>query len=217
MLFANGNCLSIFKKMKRYIFFVIPLLALISCAKQGPALYSGYYSFKTGGTVDIEGKVYDIARDTTSIDTLVNEYIIGGRTFRDTTYKYHIKTDTLAARDTSFLRHLVAESGQMHILNDNGDKMIVTMNITGGDPVVFSALHQNGELLLSPARRMVAIRPDEDEQDESVLCDMTVSGTGRRYDNMILFKMEYSGKYSFEDLDGTISATRVDCIATENE
>lgn len=206
-----------FQKMKRHILLILPLLAIISCEKQGPALYSGSYSFKTGGTVDIEGKVYDIARDTLSIDTLVNERTIGGRIFRDTTYKYHIKSDTLAIRDTSFLRHLVAESGQMHILNDSGDEMIVTMNITGGDPVVFRALHQEGKLTLSPSRRMVPVRPDEDEQDESVLCDMTVSGTGVRYDNMILFRMEYSGRYSFKDLEGNVSASRVDCIATENE
>lgn len=204
--------------MKRIALLLIPLLAAIACSKQGPALYSGYYSFKTGGTLDIEGKVYDIARDTTRIDTLIKERSVGGRTFKDTTYRYHIVNDTLAVRDTSFLRHLVAESGQMHILNDNGDEMILTMNITGGDPVVFSALYREGDLILSPTRRMVAIRPDDEEKsDESVLCDMTVSGKGRRYDNMILFKLEYAGDYSYEDMDGTVSESRVDCIATQNE
>ena len=192
-------------------------IATVSCTKQGPARYSGYYSFKTGGTVDIKGKVYDIVRDTVSVDTLINEYPIGGRTVKDTSYRYHVRNDTLSSRDTMFLRHLVAESGQMHILRDNGDRMIVTMNITGGDPVVFSAVHKDGSLLLSPTRRMVAVRPDEDESDESVLCDMTVSGTGRRYDNMILFRMDYSGKYSFRGLDGTVCESRIDCIATENE
>lgn len=204
--------------MKHFVLFLLPLLAFASCTKQGPAIYSGYYSFKTGGTLDIDGKVYDIARDTTSVDTIVKERTIGGRTFKDTSYRYHINADTLAVRDTSFLRHLVAESGQMHILNDSGDDMILTMNITGGDPVVFGARFENGNILLSPARRMVAIKPGGDQDnDEMVSCDMTVSGTGKRYDNMIIFKMNYSGKYSFEDLDGTVSMSRVDCIATENE
>ncbi|MCQ2169051.1 MAG: hypothetical protein MJY51_01355 [Bacteroidales bacterium] len=206
--------------MKKILFYAVTLaacIALVSCEKQGPARFRGYYSFKTGGTVDIKGKVYDIARDTISIDTLVNEYNVGGRTIRDTSYKYHIKADTLSSRDTSFLRQLVAESGQMHILGKDGDEMIVTMNITGGDPVVFSALHRDGNLTLSPTRRMVAVRPDVDENDETVLCDMTVSGSGQRYDNMILFKMDYSGKYSYEDLEGNVSVSRIDCIATENE
>lgn len=206
--------------MKKVTFIAMALavcIAMVACGKQGPARFRGYYSFKTGGTVDIRGKVYDIVRDTISIDTVVNEYSVRGRIIRDTSYKYHIKADTLSSRDTSFLRQLVAESGQMNILNKDGDGMIVTMNVTGGDPVVFSALHKDGNLTLSPTRRMVAIRPDGDKNDESVLCDMTVSGSGQRYDNMILFTMDYSGKYSYEDLEGNVSVSRINCIATENE
>lgn len=190
---------------------------LAACSKDGTADYAGYYSFKTGGTVDIQGKVYDILKDTTAIDTTVNEIQVGGRTVRDTTYKYTIVRDTLGSRDTTFLRHLVAESGQMHILNDKGTEMILTMNITGGDPVVFAARLENGGIVLSPTRRMVTIRTDDDDDDDNTSCDLTVSGTGRRYDNMILFKMEYSGKYSYDGLDGNISVSRIDCIATENE
>ena len=203
--------------MKRIFLLLIATAILGACSKDGVAVYAGYYSFKTGGTVDIRGKVYDISRDTTSIDTIVNNYKVAGREVHDTTYKYHIIRDTLGSRDTSFLRHLVAESGQMHILNDKGREMILTMNITGGDPVVFAARYEDGQLVLSPTRRMVGIRPGGDDDDEDVSCDLTVSGTGRRYDNMILFKMVYAGRYSYEGLDGTISETRVDCIATENE
>lgn len=203
--------------MKRIFLLLFATAILGACSKDGVGVYAGYYSFKTGGTVDIQGKVYDIQKDTTSIDTVVNNYKVAGREASDTTYKYHIVRDTLGSRDTSFLRHLVAESGQMHILNDKGSEMILTMNITGGDPVVFAAKYESGQLVLSPTRRMVSIRPGGDDDDEDVSCDLTVSGTGRRYDNMILFKLIYAGRYSYEGLDGTISETRVDCIATENE
>lgn len=202
--------------MKRIFILLIATAILGACSKDGVAVYAGYYSFKTGGTVDIRGKVYDISRDTTSIDTIVNNYKVTGREVHDTTYKYHIIRDTLGSRDTSFLRHLVAESGQMHILKDSGDEMILTMNITGGDPVVFTAKCEDGQLTLSPTRRMVGIRPGDDD-DDNVSCDLTVSGTGRRYDNMILFRLFYAGKYSYDGLDGVIYDSRVDCIATENE
>ncbi len=203
--------------MKKALLLIAAIISLASCSKQGTAVYRGYYSFKTGGSLDIEGKVYDIERDTVKIDTTIREITIGGRTIKDTSYRYHIIADTIAVRDTAFTKHLVAESGQMHILNDSGNDMYVTMNITGGDPVVFKATVTGGDIILSPSPRTVTIRPDDSDSDRTVLCDMEVSGRGHRYDNMILFNLTYLGKYSYDDLDGSVKNSRVDCIATENE
>lgn len=201
---------------KNCIVPMILAIALCACSKQGPAAYRGYYSFKTGGSVDVSGRLYELQRDTVAIDTTVREYNIGGRIFRDTVYRYTVHTDTLGFRDTTMLRRLVAESGQMHILGDYGKHLKLTMNITGGDPVVFDATAESdGSIRLGETRRMVALRPDSD--GDPVSFDLSVGGSGRRYENVLIFDLVYTGKYEYDGFDGYISDSRINCIATENE
>ena len=168
--------------MMRKIFYgMAALLLMASCNPAGPSAFSGYYSFKTGGFLQIAGTV----------------------------------TDLSGKRDTTFVRHLVAESGQMHVLRESGDKMIVTMNITGGDPVVFPAAVSDGAIVLEPVLRSVLVRPALG--DDAIRHDFTVSGTGRKYDNMILFDLFYEGDFRDGWLEGTVEESGVKCIATENE
>ncbi len=209
--------------MKKYhIFCALVLLPLICCCeKQGSAAFQGYYSFKTGGALDIAGKVYDIRKDTVKTDTTIRELTIAGYTIRDTVYDYTILRDTLDARDTVFMRYLVAESGQMHILRD-GDGMVLTMNITGGDPFVTAAHSEEDRMVLSPTPRRVSVRPWGDgghsgADDRSLSFYWTLSGSGRRLENMVLLDLEYEGEYSYDGFDGIISSSHVQCIATENE
>ena len=118
----------------RTLFAILAIVfCALACDKYGKNALRGNYSFKTGGSLEITGKVYDIIKDTVKIDTIVTEREIAGRKFKDTTYKYHIKRDTVGSRDTAFLRRIVAESGQMHILDAGENKVKVTMNVTGGD------------------------------------------------------------------------------------
>ena len=157
------------------------LLLMASCNPAGPSAFSGYYSFKTGGFLQIAGTV----------------------------------TDLSGKRDTTFVRHLVAESGQM-LFGDGGVRHeIVTMNITGGDPVVFPAAVSDGTIVLEPVLRSVLVRPALG--DDAIRHDFTVSGTGRKYDNMILFDLLYEGDFRDGWLEGTVEESGVKCIATENE
>ena len=117
--------------------------------------------------------------------------------------------------DTTFVRHLVAESGQMHVLQEEGDKMIVTMNITGGDPVVFNASVSGDVLKLEPTSRSALVSPALG--NETIRGDFTVSGEGRKYDNMILFDLDYEGTIPILGFEGEVSSSDVRCIATENE
>ena len=197
----------------------IVLVACItsSCEKSAPDIYRGYFSFKTGGYVNITGKVYDIRRDTVSIDTTIRQYHIADTTLYDTTYVYHTVNDTIAERDTAFSRNLLAESGQMHVLCDNGDNVKVTMNITGGNPVVFDATASKTSLSLKPVRRQVYIFPDDEADGQSISFLFDVCGVGQRFENMILFDLEYSGRYNYDGVEGDITSSNVKCIATENE
>ena len=205
-----------------HIFCALVLLPLMCCcAKQGPAAFQGYYSFKTGGALDIAGKVYDIRKDTVKTDTTVREFTIAGYIVRDTVYDYTILRDTLDVRDTTFMRYLVAESGQMHILRDS-DGMVLTMNITGGDPFVTTAHSEGDRMVLSPAPRRVSVHPwggsgHSGADDRSLNFYWTLSGSGRRLENVLLLDLAYEGEYSYDGFDGIISSSNVQCIATENE
>ena len=124
-------------------------------------------------------------------------------------------SDLLGQRDTTFIRHLVPESGQMHVVREEGDRMVVTMNITGGDPVVFPATVDGSEIILEPVLHSLLLRPAIG--DETVRQDFMVSGTGRKYDRMILFELECEGTFRHLNLDGEVSESEIKCIATENE
>ncbi|MCQ2170027.1 MAG: hypothetical protein MJY48_00505 [Bacteroidales bacterium] len=203
---------------KTKIALIAAAAVLVSCSKSGADIYRGYYSFKTGGFLEITGKVYDIARDTIKIDTTVVKRTIAGRTFNDTTFKYTVIKDTLGSRDTVFNRYLSAESGQMHILGAGGNSVKVTMNVTGGNPAVFDGTAGDASISLLPVVRQVGILPgNDDEEDKSTYFLMTVSGSGKKYENMVLFDLDYSGKYDYADMCGEVTSSSVNCIATKNE
>ena len=125
-------------------------------------------------------------------------------------------TDWRGSRDTTFIRNLVPESGQMHLLQDTEEqKMVVTMNITGGDPVVFSASLDGEQLVLTPLLRSVLVFPKFG--DDALRYNLTVGGTGRKYDQTIVFEMNYSGDFSMDGLKGTVTSSKVHCIATKND
>lgn len=202
--------------MKRFIAFAAAVLAMSACSKEYTKQFRGYYSFKTGGSVEISGKIYTVKEDTVKIDTIPHTISLGPLTFRDTTYNYHVKLDTIASRDTTVTRHIVAESGQMHILENGTDRMKVTMNITSGDPVVFEAVAGGDNITLSPVKRYITVSKDGGVGLPS-RCWMDVGGSGKRYENMIIFNMTYQGDYNFEGIEGTVSKSEINCIATPNE
>ncbi|MBQ9653000.1 MAG: hypothetical protein IJV32_02120 [Bacteroidales bacterium] len=201
--------------MKRFIAIAAAVLATLACTKEYTKQFRGYYSFKTGGSVEISGKIYTVKEDTVKIDTIPHVVTLGPLTFRDTTYNYHVKLDTIASRDTTVTRHIVAESGQMHILEDGTDRMKVTMNVTGGDPVVFDASADSDNITLSPVKRYITVSTDG--LGIPSRCWMNVSGSGKRYEDMIIFNLTYQGDYNFEDIEGTVTKSDINCIATVNE
>lgn len=213
--FCNFACLKI-HVMKRFFAIAAAVLAMSACSKEYTKQFRGYYSFKTGGSVEITGKIYTVKEDTVKIDTIPHTISLGPLTFRDTTYNYHVKLDTIASRDTTVTRHIVAESGQMHILENGTDRMKVTMNITGGDPVVFEAVAGGDNITLSPVKRYITVSKDGGVGLPS-RCWMDVGGSGKRYENMIIFNMTYQGDYNFEGIEGTVSKSEINCIATPNE
>lgn len=201
--------------MKHFIYILAAGLCLCACSQKGPAAFRGWYSFKTGGSLDFKGKIYETKPDTVGIDTTVNTITIAGIPVRDTVFTYRTVEDTIAVRDTFVTRRLVTESGQMHILRQDGDSLVITMNITGGDPVVMGGRADGNDITIGKKRRFVQVYESNNILYKNV--DMTVSGSGKRYDNMVILDLYYEGEYSDSGFDGTVSESRVNCIATENE
>lgn len=126
--------------------------------------------------------------------------------------------DTLLPSDVTI--KLVTESGQMDITPRDGDAMLVTMNVTGGDMIVYDSKVSGEDLVITPdTRSMVLTFPggEESQTISSVRTDIDVSGTGRRYDNIILFKFNYGGVFQVGDTEYEIYASDIDCRAKLNE
>lgn len=188
---------------------------LAGCAKEGTAAYRGNYSFKTSGilyTVRDPKFIYDTSyvvrrdssnRQLTYIDTVITEF-----------------------PDSSIVS-IYTESGQMDITETGGDEMLLTMNVTGGDLVVAYATEQDGKLVLKPLRRKVNTGlsisslagegRDISYSESRVEADVVVSGTGTRYDNIVLFELTYEGSYKYNNILYHIYDSEVNCRAKVNE
>lgn len=110
--------------------------------------------------------------------------------------------------------NLSDESGQMDILEtDRTDgKMMVTMNVLSGPVLVFDAEADGGTLKLLPKSRILTVRHGV----EQLSVEVTVEGTGSRYDNSVIFNMNYSGSYIRGDVGYEIIESDVQCVAKMN-
>lgn len=124
----------------------------------------------------------------------------------------------VSADDTTFIRNIFPESGQMRIVSESVDAAIVTMNVQGGAPLVFDAVVSGKSISLGRITRPVVLSSPETEIEELVNTTMLeVSGTGKYVDGTIIFEMIYSGEYDTGVFKGTVSESHVNCVATRNE
>ena len=174
-------------KIKVITAIVMLSAVLCSCSKEGTALFKGNYSFKTSGTIS--------ARQISE------------------------PADTLLPSDVTI--KLATESGQMDITPRDGDAMLVSMNVTGGDMLVYDAQASAEELTVCPDTRSITLTfPSEDDSQilpHTICADIAISGSGHRYDNIILFKFTYSGTFQVGDTEYEIYSSDIDCRAKLNE
>lgn len=226
--------------MKRYFLAIgAALLLLASCQKDDTALFCGNYSFKTSGWLtavrdsvdrfdttfvnrtrrDTLGMRYDtVWADTVPhyiISRIDTSYVTEWNTYTDTVVTEYPETLTLS---------LSPESGQMDIteVDAKAGDVVVTMNITGGDLLVYYA-HSDGSLLtLEPTRRMLHSSeiqlPDVPLEELNTLnADVTVTGSAHRYSNILLFDLDYAGAFTYGGIHYNITGSEVNCRAKQNE
>lgn len=161
--------------------------ALCSCSKEGTALFKGNYSFKTSGSI--------CARQISE------------------------PADTLLPSDVTI--KLATESGQMDITPTGDEAMLVSMNVTGGDMLVYNAQVDGEDLIISPDTRSMTLNFPSGEESQilpsTIRADVTISGSGHRYDNIILFKFNCGGVFKVGDTEYEIYSSDIDCRAKLNE
>lgn len=110
--------------------------------------------------------------------------------------------------------NLSDESGQMDILETDGTNggMMVTMNVLSGPVLVFDAEADGKVLNLLPKTRILTVRHGVEHMSVEVL----VEGTGNRYDNSLIFNLNYSGTYVRGDIEYEIIESDVQCVAKKN-
>ena len=179
-------------KMKPFVAalaVVVSLMSLISCEKEGVKLFDGNYSFKTSGILTVE-RTAKVSESDASAGIL--DIPDGNRTFR------------LA---------LTSESGQMNVIKTGDNSVIVTMNVVGGDALVFNGKAEGKVLTLDPAVRFLSFR----DGANTVSLEITVSGTAEKHDDVAIFTLEYTGGGETTLYDYKILASEVKCVAKLNE
>lgn len=212
------------------------LLSLTSCEKEGTRLYEGYYSFKTSGTLTIDREVNASDDDTDADDSTGDDTAGGDDTSAGTTSvqpssalddlldslgislpdlrdSLGIDPDiTLPTTDGTFKSSLSSESGQMNIVTTGENTMIVTLNIVGGDVLVFDATVDGKKITLSPISRILTIK----DEGITFTVDATVEGMGEKYGDVVIFSLKYTGDTSYLIYNYTITDSDVKCVAKVN-
>lgn len=180
--------------MKKYLLFAaVATMALFSsCTKEGPRIFTGNYSFKTSGTLTLQA-------------------------------------DTSATAPT-FTAKLVTEQGQMDIVGTSGDKVALTMNISGGSLVILDATAQADSLVIASQTRDISVifSGTQAESDNPLIslgdklpgeisATASVEGVAKRYSDIILFDLKYSGTITKDDITYNIVDSNIDSRAKLNK
>lgn len=128
-----------------------------------------------------------------------------------------VASDTLSvsAGDTLTLP-LSNEWGQMNVVvRDKSDKtMLVTMDVMGGEATAFEAEATESYITLLPKQRYITVQILNNITQRT---QVTVTGKGERYGNVLLFKLDYSGTLNALSGKYEILESKVECVAERNE
>ncbi|MCQ2115000.1 MAG: hypothetical protein MJZ07_02215 [Bacteroidales bacterium] len=112
-----------------------------------------------------------------------------------------------------FTLSLGNESGQMDVTVVDGKEgqLLITMNVLGGDMVVYYCSAEGKDLILEESARHLTFA------SLPVPLDVTASGEGQRYENILLLNLRYEGEYRANDRTYTIVDSDIVCRAKLNE
>lgn len=201
-------------KMKPFVAalaVVVSLMSLISCEKEGVKLFDGNYSFKTSGILTIE-RTAKVSESDASAEIPARISDSGNTGWPDIDLP-DLPDVNFPDGNRTFKLPLTSESGQMNIIKTGDNSVIVTMNVVGGDALVFNGKAEGKVLTLDPAVRFLSFR----DGANTVSLEITVSGTAEKHDDVAIFTLEYTGGGETTLYDYKILASEVKCVAKLNE
>lgn len=120
--------------------------------------------------------------------------------------------DTEAPEPVEAKLALISENGQMNVLKKGADSLIITMNAIGGDVLVLDACVKDNDLEISEFSRIVKV----EDGSRSISLNCTASGSGKKYDEIIILEFSYLGEGSSTLYDYSIKSSSVKCVAKLN-
>lgn len=190
---------------------VVSLMSLISCEKEGVKLFDGNYSFKTSGILTVE-RTAKVSESDASAEIPARISDSGNTGWPDIDLP-DLPDVNFPDGNRTFKLPLTSESGQMNVIKTGDNSVIVTMNIIGGEALVFNGKAEGKVLTLDPAVRFVSFR----DGANTVSLEITVSGTAEKHDDVAIFTLEYTGGGETTLYDYKILASEVKCVAKLNE
>jgi len=196
---------------------IVILPMLVSCEKDGSALFKGNYSFKTSGNISV---VRDEAfqNDTTySVSTITTEDSIIPQVKIDTIVTVHDDTLTVMIDN---------EAGIMDITEIDAETgaSVITLNVTGGEVVAYYASAEGRSITIEPLKRYMRLMTGSlldgsgtELDGDNVMGEVNISGTGNIYDNIIIFDLDYSGDFTCNGILYHITSSDVICRAKKTE
>ncbi len=166
------------------------LFSLTACEKEGVNRFKGNYTFKISGSITVERDAADAEEDSEPI--------------------------TLS---------LTNESGQMDItvVDEDANRLAVSMNVTSGDMLVWYATAEGKLLQLEETQRHMTFSTTmlngyhSEFGTAPVGADVTITGSGERYDNIIIMDLSYTGDFQANDRTYHITDSDIVCRAKLNE
>lgn len=191
------------------------LFVACACEKEGVQRFRGNYTFKTGGTLTV--KALAAADEPADPENPADGPAESdGQTGQEEPAAD--EGESGPAEELSTMA-IASESGQMDIVvtDKAAGSMIVTMNVVGGTVVTFDASADGKTLILSPLSRQITLSPANYSSDAvRPVADVEISGYGERFDNIIIFRLEYKGNYTFAGKKYEIVGSSIDCVAKQN-
>lgn len=118
--------------------------------------------------------------------------------------------------DTVIQRSISSESGQMRVVADTGNNILMTMNVTGGSLIVMNGTVDGNNVTFGPVERKILVFK-ESGLDLVEDVKVKVSATGRRLGNSIILDFDYEGNFTLGGYPCTIISSNVKCAANRNE
>lgn len=166
----------------------ICIMSLSSCSKTLADTVCGTYHFKMSGNMLCNGQ--------------------------------DIYDDASASISQTFV--LSSQTGQMHIVKEGDDLYLVTMSVMlGGDVMAFEATVSGDSINLKENEIIINIKEEGDASSKflsNTSVSLNLSGTGKKYDDMIMFEMKCNGSFWYDGIYFTVSDKQdIICVADRNQ